>query len=502
MVKTKAVFRAPTSYEEEMMRAKRQQQLAEALRQQAFVQDEEPFTFQGFRAMPSPAGALSRVLQAYAAKKVGEKAEQAETRAREADVAEFEALRRDLGPQTQVTGPDMFADPMEMASKYTPPVTQTVMLTPEEREERLVQAMATGGPRAQRYAELMLSREPKEAKSPYGSIDPSKFTRSSLQAFDESVRTGKPNYTLLDAREYAELTPQQQIDAMFRTGEFGIKGGQFTFETGQAAPQLRFPFQSQITAPPAVSAAPAAAPQARAPAVAAALPTTAPVVPPATPRVAAPAARTPATGEKPKPPPVIQTATPQQRLVLQQELPKARMAAQVGLGKLDQLDAYLADLENHAGLDRIAGKLNQYEFTDVDPSALSARSVFNGFLQGTSIQSINEARQSSTSGGAFGNMTVQEWPRLEGAFGAVVAAKNPDDLRRAIRNARAQINASRNRYTSSWEGMYGDMDIGYAPPSYEPESLAYPKAKPKQSESRSIADRILEDERKRARGGR
>jgi hypothetical protein len=46
------------------------------------------------------------------------------------------------------------------------------------------------------------------------------------------------------------------------------------------------------------------------------------------------------------------------------------------------------------------------------------------------------------------------------------------------------------------------MGIGYAPPKYEPESMAYPRAKPKQSESRSIADRILEEERQRAKGVR
>jgi len=183
------------------------------------------------------------------------------------------------------------------------------------------------------------------------------------------------------------------------------------------------------------------------------------------------------------------------------DFPKAQMAAQVGLGKLDQLDAYLADLENHAGLDRIAGKFNQYEVTDFDPSALSARSVFNGFLQGTSIQSVNEAKQASAQGGGYGTMTEREWPRLEGAFGAVVAAKDPNDLRRAIRNARKEIDKSRNRYKSVWESTYGNMDMGYLPPDYEPESTSYPRVKPKQSESRSIADKILEEERNRTRRG-
>ena len=160
MAKTNPVFRAPTAYEEEMLRAQRQQQLAEVLRQQAFMQEPESPTYQGFRAMPSPTNALARILSAYTSKKVGEKAEEAERKAREADVAEFESLRRDLGPQTQVTGPDMFGDPMEMAGKYTPPVTQTVMPTFQDQETRLMEAMSSGSPRAQRYAQLMLSRQP------------------------------------------------------------------------------------------------------------------------------------------------------------------------------------------------------------------------------------------------------------------------------------------------------------------------------------------------------
>lgn len=159
-VRTVPTFRAPSAYEEEMMRAQRQQQLAEMLRQQAFTPDEEPYTFQGFRATPSPANAIARVLSAYTSKKLGEKAEEAEGKARQADLEAFETLRRDLGPQTRTVAPDMFGDPMEMGSKYTPPVTETVMPTYQQREEILSRALAGGTPMAQRYAQLMLSRQP------------------------------------------------------------------------------------------------------------------------------------------------------------------------------------------------------------------------------------------------------------------------------------------------------------------------------------------------------
>jgi len=506
-----STFRAPTEYELEIERARRQKALAEALAQQEYQPIEG-----GVAPIPR-AAPLVKALQGYLTARAGRQAEEAASRAGqlEEEYARRMAGRMEGGYVPDVAGTERIAregqrTPEQMMAA-TPAETTLQEITPTARyrkapEEALAMASTGLGAAALKDRPVMAARlakmleEPEKAKSPYGSVDMSKLTRASREAFAASVKAGNPDYTLLESREFSELTPQQIVDAMFRTGEFGIKGGEYTFKTGQPAPSLgipRFPFQSQPTT------APVAASQAGPPPVTPRSPSVAPVTPSTAPLMAAaPTTQVLATGEKKKPLPAIQTATPEQRLTLQQDLPKARMAAQVGLGKLDQLDAYLADLENHAGLDRIAGKFNQYEFTDFDPSALSARSVLKGFLEGTSIQSVNEAKQASQTGGAFGTMTEKEWPRLEGAFGAVVAAKDPNDLRRAIRNARAQIASSRNRYTSSWEGMYGDMDIGYSPPPYEPESVAYPRAKPKQSESRSVADRILEEERIRARGGR
>jgi hypothetical protein len=196
--------------------------------------------------------------------------------------------------------------------------------------------------------------------------------------------------------------------------------------------------------------------------------------------------------EKPKS--AFEMATPQQRLKLQQELPQARTAAQVGLTKLDQLDDYLADLEKHGGTENITGLFGQIPI-DIAPESRSARKTLESFQQGASIQAINEARQASTTGGAYGSMTVQEWPRLEGVFGAVVAAKDPEAFDLAVKNARAQIDAARNRYISSWNGVYGDMPIGYKRPKYTPESSLYPREKGKgktgRSSVRDEADAII-----------
>lgn len=173
-MQTYKAFREPTPYEVEKQRAERQRKLAEFLQQQAMVPEEEPYTFQGFRAMPSPANALSRVLQAYTAKKVGEKAEQAEARAREADIAGAERLRQELAPQARVAAPTSqeiaaSVGMPQIAEDGTVSYGQTampklgieqVMPTAQERERAIEEALFSGTPRAQKYAQFLMAQRP------------------------------------------------------------------------------------------------------------------------------------------------------------------------------------------------------------------------------------------------------------------------------------------------------------------------------------------------------
>jgi len=161
-------FRAPTAYEEEMLKAQRQRQLAEMLQQQAFAPEAEPYTFQGFRAQPSAANAIARVLSAYTAKKVGEKAETAERAAREADIAGAEEVLRGLAPQTRsVTGgalPEV--DVTGVASAYQPemaqqPMMEAVIPTAQQRRDLLTQTMVRGTPMARQLAQFLAAQEPK-----------------------------------------------------------------------------------------------------------------------------------------------------------------------------------------------------------------------------------------------------------------------------------------------------------------------------------------------------
>jgi hypothetical protein len=222
-VRNVPTFRAPSAYEEEMLRAQRQQQMAEMLRQQAFQPEAEPYTFQGFRAQPSAANAIARVLSAYTSKKLGEKAEQSEAKARQADIEAFEALRRDLGPQTRVAAPDMFGDPMEMGGKYTPPVTETVIPTYQQREETLSRALASGTPMAQRYAQLMLSRQPQVGIEAIMEATPE--SRKAYQETGDPFALAKPPKAPNVPNKYEEflLAAQNPAFAKFLTDTTGNK---------------------------------------------------------------------------------------------------------------------------------------------------------------------------------------------------------------------------------------------------------------------------------------
>lgn len=79
-IKQYQAFREPSPYDRERQKAEQLRRYAELLQQQALAPEDEPYTFQGIRAMPSPAAALGKLLQAYGAKKAGEKADEAEAR--------------------------------------------------------------------------------------------------------------------------------------------------------------------------------------------------------------------------------------------------------------------------------------------------------------------------------------------------------------------------------------------------------------------------------------
>jgi hypothetical protein len=145
-IKTYEAFKAPSPYEQERLRAERQRRYAELLEQQA-MEPESEFTYQGIRAMPSPAAALGKLLSAYQGKKAREKAEEAEARKTGMEEeASRQIMNRLIGgrPVTDAnTTPDEFGlAEIATEAKYT--------VSPELTAEAMRMAMTPQGVGAMR----------------------------------------------------------------------------------------------------------------------------------------------------------------------------------------------------------------------------------------------------------------------------------------------------------------------------------------------------------------
>lgn len=140
-IKTYEAFKAPSPYEQERLKAERLRRYAELLEQQA-MEPEGEFTYQGIRAMPSPAAALGKLLSAYQSKKAREKAEEAEARKTGMEEeASRQIMNRLIGgrPVTDAnTTPDEFGlAEIATEAKYT--------VSPERTAEAMRMAMTPQG---------------------------------------------------------------------------------------------------------------------------------------------------------------------------------------------------------------------------------------------------------------------------------------------------------------------------------------------------------------------
>ena len=255
-----STFRVPDEYERSRMEAERRAALAEMLEAQAY----QPLNVNQ-PAPIAPSQGLAKVLKQYMGAYEKRKAREAEEKAK------GEELETAAEIQGRLMGVDQLFDrdkTGEMQSIYATPEQQQAQIEADIARQRATGQLEEMTPTAQYQRDpmdaLRLASTPagiaatrgnptlaamlqksmeadKEPKSPYGSIDPAKFTAASVKEFDASAKAGSPDYTKLIPREYSELTPQQMYNLLLQTGEFGLKKGQFEFETGQPGPTLSMP---------------------------------------------------------------------------------------------------------------------------------------------------------------------------------------------------------------------------------------------------------------------
>jgi len=220
-IKTYEAFKAPSPYEQERLRAERQRRYAELLEQQA-MEPEGEFTYQGIRAMPSPAAALGKLLSAYQGKKAREKAEEAETRKTGMEEeASRQIMNRLIGgrPVTDAnTTPDEFGlAEIATEAKYT--------VSPELTAEAMRMAMTPQGVGAMRGNPMLAAALQRSMETPA----PEEFgTEPFVSAEGEYVLPGKRGTlkkTGINApvEKTAEMTPYQREMVRLRERDIALR---------------------------------------------------------------------------------------------------------------------------------------------------------------------------------------------------------------------------------------------------------------------------------------
>lgn len=500
-VQTVSTILMPSEYERQAMEARRRRRMAELMAQQAY----QP-TQGGVAPIPA-AAPLVQGLQAYLMARQLKKAEEAESKARTADIeTAISEMQRINAPtqgvefgdvvsmrpedqervkgvtgQVPVAGPEFNISESGEVTGFQPmqmgevPDLQFALpqMSPEQKRVAYAQ-MLGGGPVSQMMATQGIAGLEKErGESPYAKIDVLGADQDSVRDFEASGRT---DYSLLRKRDDPTkplLTPDQLARLRLDVAQAGVTRAnvlsnlptefQSTVPSIPSVDQLLAPSQFTKSADLETGEfAPGRGLQYRG------------------------EART-ATGEPVSQPakPVIERVSPKAYGELVAKQPIDKRATQGALGQVSMMRNFINDLQQHGGTDYIFGPIASAT-PDIRGSATSARSLFDTLRERSSVEAL---KQSRAEGFAPGSITEQEWPRFETAIGAIRGAKDPKAMRLALQNADAQLRDLEQRILNNYSGTYGSkFPLEWSPPSYKPESSLYPRPEVA-AEDKAVFDR-------------
>ena len=221
-------FRAASEYERQQAEARRREALAQALEAQAY----QPLSGS---AAPTPSAApLVMALQSFITARQRRKGQEAEEKARQADIEGVERLRQELKPEQRIMAP---ANEQIAASVGMPQVSETgevtygptqqaplrtdmVGPTAAERRSLFAQYGELGTPSAQRLAKVLASMEPEDRQEEFGTTP----VKGKGGKYYLASKSGRLVETGVEAPEEG-LTPYQREMVGLRRQEIAARTG-------------------------------------------------------------------------------------------------------------------------------------------------------------------------------------------------------------------------------------------------------------------------------------
>lgn len=150
-----------------------------------------------------------------------------------------------------------------------------------------------------------------------------------------------------------------------------------------------------------------------------------------------------------------------------EEMPTAQKSAQNLLSAIDIMDAMIEQIKQHGGTPNATGRF-MGSVPMLTESGNDASKLINSLKSQVSLSVVNAAREASKTGGAYGNMTEKEWPRMESVYASVDPGQSTQQFLQQLDDIKAYNKSMRDRIQSSYANTYGG-NLRYEP--FVPPSL-------------------------------
>lgn len=156
---------------------------------------------------------------------------------------------------------------------------------------------------------------------------------------------------------------------------------------------------------------------------------------------------------------------PKDRAKLEADRPQSTFALTSVLDGLGRAQNQIDKLMQAPGLSNISGPIAG-RTPNLIGDATNAQSLLDSLKSMISVQELQRMRDASKTGGAVGNVTEKEWPRLEAQLGALQQAQTTEEFRKNLGEVRETMHRMQQNAKQAYEMTYGKFD--YKPPAGQP----------------------------------
>lgn len=138
------------------------------------------------------------------------------------------------------------------------------------------------------------------------------------------------------------------------------------------------------------------------------------------------------------------------------ELPQARLQVSTQLGDIDRLISITNETMKSPALSRSVGLVGAFPSIPGQPAA-NVDSLIESLKAQVSGMKLQAMRNASRTGGAVGQVTEREWPRLENMIVALNRKMSPEVFREKLSELVVEMNKSKELIQGAFDQEYGSV---------------------------------------------